>query len=91
MLSSIPAFVTDKGIQFTALTWMKTVLSLAQRSMMVFTSSILLSILPSVAYDSDKSRIFFPVCYMYSAMLVYIMWECRELLNKLMHILNGSL
>jgi vacuole morphology and inheritance protein 14 len=47
----------DKCIQFTALTWMKTFLSLAQRSMMVFTSNILVSILPCVAYDNDKTRI----------------------------------
>ena len=52
-----PLSATDKCIQFTALTWMKTFLSLAQRSMMVFTSNILVSILPSVAYDNDKSRI----------------------------------
>lgn len=47
----------DKCIQFTALTWIRTFLSLAQRSMMVFTSNILVSILPCVAYDNDKSRI----------------------------------
>ena len=48
---------TDKCIQFTALTWMKTFVTLARRSMMVFTANILVSILPCVAYDNDKSRI----------------------------------
>ena len=56
---SLSVFLTlsDKCIQFTALMWMKTFLTLAQRSMMVFTSNILVSILPCVAYDNDKSRI----------------------------------
>lgn len=44
-------------IQFTALTWMKTFLGLAQRSMMGFTANFLVSILPCVAYDSSKARI----------------------------------
>ena len=44
-------------IQFTALTWMKTFLGLAQRSMMGFTANFLVSILPCVAYDANKARI----------------------------------
>ncbi len=44
-------------IQFTALTWLKAFVTLAQRSMMVFTSNFLVSILPCVAYDSSKSSI----------------------------------
>ena len=52
------AFSLIEGIiQFTALTWMKTFLGLAQRSMMGFTANFLLSILPCVAYDSNKTGI----------------------------------
>ena len=59
MISSISCdwFFAEDLIQFTALTWMKTFLGLAQRSMMGFTANFLVSILPCVAYDSNKTRI----------------------------------
>ena len=57
LIHTPPLSLPDKCIQFTALTWIKMFLSLAQRSMMVFTSNILVSILPCVAYDNDKARI----------------------------------
>jgi vacuole morphology and inheritance protein 14 len=52
-----PPITPEDLIQFTALTWMKTFLGLAQRSMMGFTANFLVSILPCVAYDASKARI----------------------------------
>ena len=57
MITHMYVFPTEELIQFTALTWMKTFLGLAQRSMMGFTANFLVSILPCVAYDSNKGRI----------------------------------
>ena len=59
---------TEALIQFTALTWMKVFLSLAERSMMGFTANFLVSILPCVAYDTQKARILITltVCEVFS-------------------------
>ena len=65
-------------IQFTALTWMKTFLGLAQRSMMGFTANFLISILPCVAYDSNKTRI------------LMTFYEKNNLFNTLYRITESS-
>ncbi len=56
-------FFLVRVIQFIALTWLKVFLSIAKRSMMVFTANFLVSILPCVAYDSNKSSILNDIHY----------------------------